>query len=328
MNSRKSLLIVLVIAAALPPVTAQSPKSNGQGNSDSSSTGGPGSSEGNNGNAGGASAAAPRRASASFELPRLKTRRNPHDTAAMPKEHATVHELSSNGKATAHAHTSQGVSYVAIEAGTSWSSIVRGAAKDTTFVSFFAYASEGTSIEIAGAKLLIKAASKPGYAQIKIGRPTAKGVQWRDFGGPVKLESYGGASLAALPVLTARLDGAAGVWDLFVGGRLGVVDLPLGTLPRGAPRHFVVHAGAQGARVCGLISSDDNPLYEDENRNAIEDLFEQQQNRGKLLESRDGGTARAQLAGLWQRDQQSRPSAPWAVRRPLPDGLPERPAGK
>lgn len=302
MNVLKPLIIVLALGGTTA-LHAQSPKSGGS-------------------NSGG------QRTSAAFELPRLKTHGNPHDSTAMPREHATIHPLSANGKSTSRVDMSQGVSYVAIDGATSWSSVVRGAAKDTTFVSFFVYASEGTSIEIAGAKLLVRASSKPGYAQMKIGRPTRKGVQWRDFGGPVKLESYSGLALAALPILTARLDGSGGIWDLYVGSRLGAVDIPLADLPKGATRQFTVHAGGEGARVCGLISSDDNPIYDDDNRNGIDDAFERQQNRGALLNPQGGGAARAQLAQAWQRDQQGRQLQSWAVQRPLPDGMPARPAGK
>ena len=202
---------------------------------------------------------------------------------------------------------------------------MRGAAKDTTFVSFFVYASEGTLIDIAGAKLVIRAGSKPDTVQMQIGRPGTKGMQWRNFGGPVRLEPYGGVPLAALPVLTVRLDGRAGVWDLYVGSRLGAADLPLPALPAGATRQFTVHAGGQGARVCGLISSDDNPLFEDENRNGIDDAFELHQSGGAPLAARSTGASRAQLAKAWQEDQQARQTQlpVWAAQRPLPDSPPK-----
>ena len=74
-----------------------------------------------------------------------------------------------------------------------------------------------------------------------------------------------------------------------------------------------------GARICGLISSDDNPLFADENRNGIDDAFEAQQTPGASLAGRKAGTARSQLAKAWQEDQQARPVQPWPVRRPLPD---------
>jgi hypothetical protein len=259
------------------------------------------------------------RAAAVFELPRLKANAKADDTAAVDKGRATVHELAANGKPTARAAIAQNVSFVEIDPDTSWPSLVRGGAKDITFVSFFVYASPGTSIDIAGAKIVVRASSKPDNVQMQIGRPGAKGMQWRNFGGPVRLERYGGRSLAALPVLTARLDGTAGIWDLYVGSRLGAADLPLPKLPSGATKQFSLHAGSDGARVCGLISSDDNPLFEDENRNGIDDAFERQQNPNAPLATRNSGSARSQLAQAWQQDQQARQVQPWAVQRPLPD---------
>lgn len=314
MNSSKHLLMALFLAPLSVLWAAQD--NNGNGNNNGSSNGK------------GSAASTPTKATSAFELPRLKKHGKPGEGVAVPKAHATVHELSSNGKASNRSAKSQGVDFLSVDARTSWSTTVRGAADDVTFVSFFVYASVDTSIDIGGAKLLIKPSTKAGYAQMKIGTKTAKGVQWRDFGGPVKLETYGGASLAALPVLTARLDGAANVWDLYVGSRLGAVDVPLPKLARTAPRQFFVHAGPQGARVCGLISSDDNPIVVDDNRNGIDDTFEKQRNSGTLLSATSGKTARSTVAQAWQRDQQTRQVQAWAVQRPLPDGVQARPAGK
>lgn len=259
------------------------------------------------------------RASAAFELPRLKSRGRAPDGSAVPKGRATVHELSPKGKAGTRAAVSQGVDYVGLDGGASWASEVRGAEKDITFVSFFVYGSAGTTIDIAGAKIVVRPGSEPGKVQLQIGRPGAKGMQWRNFGGPVRLEPYNGAPLAALPVLTVRLDGTAGIWDLYVGSRLGVVDMPLPKLPAGATRQFRLHAGTAGARVCGLISSDDNPLFADENRNGIDDAFEARHSPGASLTGRKAGTARSQLAKAWQEDQLARPAPQWPVRRPAPD---------
>ncbi|MGH7945903.1 MAG: hypothetical protein ACREH8_16975 [Opitutaceae bacterium] len=163
---------------------------------------------------------------------------------------------------------------------------------------------------------------------MQVGKTAAQGVQWRDIGGPVKIETFGGAALAALPVLTVRLDPKAGGWDLFVGSRLVATDLPLAELPRNAARQFAVHAGAQGARICGLVTVDENPLYEDENANGIDDVFEKQNNQGALLAANVPVTSRTQLARQWQEEQKTRKTAPMSVQRPLPDGAPRQPPGK
>ena len=270
----------------------------------------------------------PARASSSFDLPRVKATGKGGGNDFVARGRATVHDLSPNGRATARRGADPKVDYLTVDGGSGWSSEIRGGAKDTTFVSFFLLASAGTAIDVAGAKILVRGGTAPDTVQLQIGRPGQTGMQWRNFGGPVRVERYRGAELAALPVLTLRLDGSAGIWDLFVGGRLGAADLPLRALPAGASREFQVHAGAEGARVCGLISSDDNPLFADENRNGIEDGFERQQNNGKLLTL--PGRARTLLAQGSQQDQQARKvvTQGWAVRRPQPDNAPANPLGK
>ncbi len=259
------------------------------------------------------------RAAAAFELPRLKAGGNATNPVAVPKGRATKTDLAADSRGQARRAASQGLDYLAIDGGTAWAADIRGAEPDITFVSFFAYVSEGSTIDIAGAKIVIRPAKEPGCVQMQIGRPGPQGMQWRNFGGPVRQEPYDGAPLAALPVLTVRLDGTAGIWDLYVGPRLGAFDIPLGKLPTGANREFRLHAGPHGARVCGLVSSDDNPLFVDANRNGIDDAFEAQRDPATSLKGRKAGIARSELAKAWQQDQQARNVQPWPVRRPLPD---------
>jgi len=267
-------------------------------------------------------------ATAAFELPRLKMRGKPNDAQQMSRDRATVHDLSPGGTPTARAGVDRNAGFLALDHNSSWSSPLRGAAKDTTFISFFVYASEGTSIDIAGAKVLVRASKKAGYASLQVGKSDRKAVHWREVGGPVKFESFDGAPLAALPVLTARLDPKAAVWDLFVGRRLVATDLPLAELPKNATRQFTVRAGSMGARICGLISADDNPFYQDENANGIDDAFEKTRNGGAILAASTSAATRTQLARQWQQDQKARPIASLPVQRPLPDGAPSTPPGK
>jgi len=267
-------------------------------------------------------AAAPARVEAvtsSFELPRLKAHGDPKDPKAMPKAKATVDDLSPQGKSGVQRGKKEKSDYLAIDGSKSWSSSLRGALNETAFVSFFVYASVGTVIDVAGAKLLIRPGSKPDYAQMHVGTPGTKGVQWRKIGGPVKFEKHGGKLLAALPVLTVRLDPAAKEWDLFAANRLVTDGLRLPDLPKGAPRQFHVSAGPNGAWVCGLISADENPLYEDANANGIDDAFEKTKRNGVLLAATASTADRKNLAQQWQVDQRTRNVKPWPVQRPLPD---------
>lgn len=267
-------------------------------------------------------------AAPTFELPRLKAHGSPKDPGAMSKAKATFDALSPGGKPGVQRGKKDKTDYLAIDGGKAWSSPLRGAPDETTFVSFFVYASVGTVIDVSGAKLLIRPGSKPDYAQLHVGTPSPKGVLWRTFGGPVKFEKHGGRLLAALPVLTLRLDPAAKEWDVFVANRLVADGLRLSDLPRGATRQFNVSAGPNGAWVCGLISADENPLYEDANTNGIDDAFERQQRGGALLAANAPSADRAGLASQWQRDQRLRNVRPWPVQRPRPDGAPATPPQK
>ena len=262
-----------------------------------------------------------------INLPRLKARGNPHEAEAMAKAKATVDDLPTMGKPNVHEATSQNLRFLTLDAGTSWSRPLRGGPKDTVFVSFLAYGSEGTVVDIAGARLQIKAGSRPGYAQLQVGRSTNRGVQWIAFGGPVKFEQHGGNALAALPVLTVRIDRSAKVWDLFIANRLALADQSLANLPSVAPNQFTLRAGRAGALISALVSADENPLYTDDNANGIDDSFEKQQ-RGGLLAAKAPTSERSALARQWQQDQQHRQVQPWPIQRPLPDGVIVAPRSK
>lgn len=318
MNSTQRIIVLAAFGLAVT-LHGQSSNGNGQGSS------GAGPSPGAAGATSGSPSANSSRAGTKFELPRLKANGRPAGNP-VARGRATVHELREDERGKGRHRSERNIEYVALDANTSWSETVRGGAKDITFVSFFVYASPGTTLKIGAATLLVRPGAPANTVQMQIGRPGPRGMQWQNFGGPVRLESYEGAALAALPVLTVRLDGAAGIWDLYVGGRLGAVDIPMPALPAGATKRFTVHAGSGGARICGLISSDDNPLYEDENRNGIDDAFELQQNGGASIAGRKVGTSRSQLAKAWQEDQQARQAQlpVWTVQRPLPDRAPGR----
>ncbi|MSU22483.1 MAG: hypothetical protein EXS32_01520 [Opitutus sp.] len=115
----------------------------------------------------------------------------------------------------------------AVDSGNDCTRNLRGAVNDTTFVSFLDYPSDGTTFDIGGARLSVTASRKPGYLQISVDEPSPQGTQWRPLAELAKIERHDRASLAALPVLTVRLDPAAQVWALYRFNRLVAGDLPL-----------------------------------------------------------------------------------------------------
>lgn len=199
---------------------------------------------------------------------------------------------------------------LSVEGGKTWKRPLRGAARDVTFVSFLAFGSENTLIDVGGARLRIASAGKPGYARLSVERGR--------FTYLVKTEQHDGALLAALPVVTVRLDPAAGVWDLYLFERLVAANLPM--VVGDTERSFALHAGPLGAWLCGLVLSEDNPLYVDENANGIEDEFEVNAT-GALLSAALPPEERMRVVDRWQDSVRGIEIKGWAVRRPFPEGF-------
>ena len=120
-------------------------------------------------------------------------------------------------------------------------------------------------------------------------------------------------------MLTVALDPAAGVWHLYSGSRLLADHLPL-LAGKGNDRQFTVTAGTEGAWICGLVQSDENPLYEDANFNGVDDAFEKQQFGGTVLPATATLPDRQQLAQQWKAAQRTKAPAALFLNRPLPDG--------
>ena len=258
-------------------------------------------------------------AAPTLELPRLKST-GKSDAPRLAPTKVTVADLAPAGLAGARTGTKQNFNYLALEAGKTWSRPLRGAPHEKTFVSFLAYASVGTVLDIGGAQIEVKPSTKAGYAQVgwvgpKAGSPTPTVL------GLMKLEKHEGADLVALPVLTLRLDPGAGVWDLFAFQRLVADDVPL-SAAKGV-REFSIKPGAQGAWVLNLVTSDDNPLFVDANANGIDDAFEKAQpsTGNKLLAANATAAQRTQLNQEWKTAQNIANLPAWKIRRPLPDGV-------
>lgn len=197
-----------------------------------------------------------------------------------------------------------------LEGGKTWKRPLRGTGRDVTFVSFLVFGSEKTVIDVGGARLSIEGTGRPGHAQLA--------VDGGKFSYQVKTERHDGSILAALPVVTVRLDPAAGVWDLYLFERLVAANLPVAAGAK--ERSFALQAGPLGAWLCGLLLSDDNPLYVDENANGIEDDFEVSAT-GALLAATVTPEDRMRVVGRWQDSVRGTEIKGWTVRRPFPEGV-------
>ncbi len=252
-------------------------------------------------------------AQATLDLPRLTTRGKAGEPRPVSRSKVTVDALSPQGATGARVMTKQDLVFLGIEAGQEWSRPLRGSAKDTIFVSFLAYGSIGTVIDIGGARLVVEPGNKPGYALIRVGSAAASTGAFSEL---IKVEQHDSAPLAALPVLTVRLDPVANVWDLFVFQRLVADGIPLNEL-KGA-RQFSLQAGAQGAWILNLTTAAENPLFVDANSNGIEDGFERTQRKGSLLAADAPAMERRALIAEWRLNSLSHRVAPWKIRRPVP----------
>jgi hypothetical protein len=252
-----------------------------------------------------------------LELPRYQSRGRP-EIPRLNKNKLTIDALSPQAAPGARTARKSNLDYLIIDSHHEWSRPLRGSARDVTFVSFLAYGSDGTVFDIGGAQLQIKTSAKPGYARIDLGIPSSLEGSAPLFGGLVKMERHDSAALAALPVITVRVDPVAGSWDLYVFQRLVAADIPL--LDTKGARQFKVTAGKEGASLCALVLSDENPLYVDANANGVDDAFERQK-RGAVLGASTTPGERRELVSEWKAAQQEANVMPWRIQRPVPDDV-------
>ena len=121
------------------------------------------------------------------------------------------------------------VDYLALDAGKQWSSPLRGNPRDPTYASFMVHGSQNTIIEVGGARLGVTAGPIPGSLQLMFddsSSPTGT-LQWNTLNVHIATGTYGGKTMAALPVLTVAVDPTSGLWHLYSGSRLLADHLPL-----------------------------------------------------------------------------------------------------
>ncbi len=255
-------------------------------------------------------------APAPLGLPRLKAQVQTDEASPLDPTKFSNDTLATQGVAGARLGEKGGAAFLALDAGKNWSQPLRGTG--LLFVSFSVYASTGTIVEIAGARLGVVESEIDHYAQLAVDEASSGAKpKWRLLALHVPLEKHEGQLLAPFIVLIVRLDPTKGVWDLYDGARLLAEDLPLDPAVKHA--QFIVHSGAAGAMLNGLVQADENPLYEDANANGIDDRFEQAKN-GKLLAGDAPQADRKELIKQWRVAQRTQHPPALFFNRPLPDG--------
>lgn len=249
-------------------------------------------------------------------LPRLKEQAKPGEAAPVARAKFADTDLTKSSPG-ARAGEKRGAKFLALDAMSDWSQPLRGKPGDVLFVSFSVNGSPGTVIEVGGARLLVAESTVANHATLILDESTPAGVNWRELGLHSPLEKYDTRPLASFSVLTLRLDPANSVFDLYLGSRLIADHLPYQSGKDN--RRLTLLAGDAGARLNGLVQSDENPLYDDANANGIDDRFEQQKN-GRLLATSAPKAERQALIKDWRDSQRATRPAALFVNLPRPDG--------
>ena len=206
--------------------------------------------------------------------------------------------------------------YLEIEPGVEWQQKLRNKREGANYVSFTLNASLGTQIDVGGASLVIEQSDKdPTYAAVQT-TAQDKSIHYE-----MPWLLYGGARMAALDIVTVKVDRQAHTWSLWFRDTLVADDVPLNSLG-GTASQIRITAGKGGACLCGLVCSDDNPLFEDANDNGVPDDFELKL-LGNLLSKNASDQTRADLRLAWDEEKRSRPPSEFVLTTLQPDSFPE-----
>lgn len=252
--------------------------------------------------------------SAPLSLPRLTAAA---DKLGLKPIHAEAFEVLSLSTAEhARKKLRGGAAYLEIEPAVEWQQKLRNQRADANYVSFTLSASLGTQINVGGAALVIEQSERDqSYASVQTmaaDRSIHHEMPWLLFGG---------ARMATLEIVTVKVDRKAHTWAMWFRDTLVADDMPLNDQDGVAPE-IRVTAGKGGAWLSGLVCSDENPLFEDANNNAVPDDFELKI-LGVLLSKSASAQTRANLRLAWDEERRSRPPSEFVLTTPLPDSFPE-----
>ena len=204
--------------------------------------------------------------------------------------------------------------YLEIEPGVVWQQKLRNQRAGANYVSFTLNASLATQIDIGGASVVIEQSEKDQtYAAVQTttpGRSIHHEMPWMLFGG---------ARMATLDIVTVKVDRQAHTWAMWFRDTVVAEDMPLAS--QDSVPQIRITAGKGGAWLCGLVCSDENPLFEDTNDNAVPDDFELRI-LGNLLSKNASEQTKANLRLAWDEEKRSRPPSEFVLTTPQPDSFP------
>jgi len=187
------------------------------------------------------------------------------------------------------------------------------------FASFQVYASEGTSINVAGAAFRVEAtegANSLALMRLEEGRVESR---WAPTSVECRPAAYDGVMLAALPVMTVRVDSDSNTCDIYAGNVCVGEKLPIAKSR--SERYVTVAGGKDGTLVTGLVLANQNPLFEDSNLNGVADEIERRANRGSLLSASPTGEECEIVFKQWSVAQKAAEARPFLCERLKPDHL-------
>jgi hypothetical protein len=128
--------------------------------------------------------------------------------------------------------------------------------------------------------------------------------------------------MALLGPLTVKTDERTSLWSIWSTDSLIRDELPITQSASAGIPTITMTAGNAGARILGLAFSDENPVFEDSNHNAVPDDFERTE-LGQLLPSDAGAGFKADLRLAWSAERRRRPPTQSAIAIPNPDFVPD-----
>ncbi|MFZ5493734.1 MAG: hypothetical protein ACOZE5_00165 [Verrucomicrobiota bacterium] len=199
------------------------------------------------------------------------------------------------------------IRYLSLPPGAEWSVPLRQRRKGPNYVTFTMHASVGSVVFVDGALVSLVKSEQPDYASVVVGYPKGDTIEWMPLLLDVPVRNYSGQPMGTLAIVTICTDTESGRWSITTVDRLAAHDLPLGPLDTAGPRVLTVKTGASGAWVCGVASSDENPVFEDVNHNGVRDSFEIKL-LGAPLSRNASREAMDRLLHLWKHRSYIQPS--------------------
>jgi len=219
--------------------------------------------------------------------------------------------------------TRRSVAYIDVSPGKEWSRTLRSQHPGANYVTFAVNCSIGTEIHLGSVKLaVLRSTADSMYGAVMYRAGPLDQDNWKPLNYETQLLPFAGTMMASLAPITLKLDTIRGRWSVWLSDSLLADDLPLASPTGENAANMTVKAGSGGAWVWGIACSDENPLFEDSNHNAVPDDFEVSQ-IGQLMPADVSAESQKLLKQACLDERESRPPSTFDVVMPPPDFIPE-----